>query len=78
MESWLNKAGAVADKHEEDFDKLVYEFQLALKKLEGRMHYREMYHVAILASSSAVGNIVRNDANKRDHERSKKKVARRK
>ena len=78
MENWLNKGGAVADKYEEAFDKLVAELQPAFKKLEGRMQYRDMYHIAILAVSSAVGNIVRDDANRRDHRRPTKKVRSRK
>ena len=68
MEIWLNKYGVVMEKHEKEFYALARKLKKILKPLEKRMTYRELYEVADILGSEAVGQIVLENARKRDRE----------
>jgi hypothetical protein len=71
--TWIQPLGAISDRAEKHFNIVEQGFAAVLKEFEGKISYKEMYHIAGLAASGAVARLVTTHVNKRDFERSRRK-----
>jgi len=71
MKIWLDKDGVVKPAYEKKFDRLQGAFRAVLERLnrKEKMYYRELYDIAQQAAASAVGDLVREEANRKKKRR---------
>ena len=65
-EKWFNSNGCYNysnTKQQDEFHAIVLKFRAAIKTLEGRVSYRDLYDIARDAASEAVGGLLRDHIN---------------
>lgn len=72
-ENWYTEFATIKEKHRKEFDALVAKIQPIVKKLEGRMSYRDLYDISKDASITAVANLVCHRVDKKSSKKKKKK-----
>lgn len=63
-ERWFTARGALRASRDEEFSDLVIDIEKTLRRLEGRVSYRDLYEIGRLAANCAVAEMVREHVNR--------------
>lgn len=68
QENWFTDLGSIRDDHVDEFYELAKDITEVLKRLDGRVSYRDLYEIAHQLSYHAVGDLVQYHVNNRQGE----------